>query len=90
MNVVLLIIAIHAGLCAACFAVAGVLQFQDFEKLRPFRNGGRFESPVGTMIASAIDSIFKNWRKRPTARRFIYAAFFFLTIMTGALYLRMS
>jgi hypothetical protein len=91
MDAVWLIVAIHGGLFAAGFGLAGVLQFQEFENRRRLAHLATALDPTGiTALVIAIASMFENWKHVHTGRRFIYAALISLVITVGAMCLRNS
>lgn len=68
------VVAVHAGLMAAGFAIAGVSQFQKVEKDNRLSNAAVID-PTGIAVAIAANaSVIDNWECVQTGRRLIYAS----------------
>jgi hypothetical protein len=95
MSTVALIIAIFSGSLGCGFLFAGILMLRDFVDSDADNKHQR-----ARLIGELLDALFlfgaittahdtaMNWRRRRPARRFIYAGFGTLLLMSAALYLR--
>ena len=88
MNAVYIVIAIHAGILAFGFGLAGILQFQAFEEKARAEDLVRFLDPTGFVSAAGIlANVGGNWRNVPSGRRFIYASIVCFAVTVDALFL---
>lgn len=83
MSIALFFISIIAGLCAWGFLLAGALTFMDPN--RPDIRGWGFalflvDIFISLGMFTMLFIILRNWRRRPEARRLLYAGFSCLAV----------
>jgi hypothetical protein len=85
MSAVWIVIAVHAGLFAVGFGMAGVLQFREFGRMERDELVTAGIDPIGiVMFLQMLAAVVENWGRVATGRRFIYAALVCLGVMATA------